>query len=398
MISLGLSASQLRTLRQDLVKTNDLHVRANLLALDHTPLDALTDYLIDGQVDVDGTQVITRQLTMTLMDTRKHLPFDTDSPARTALFMDRMIEVEYRVVSGGDWVNIPVFTGPVTGLQRAGSIVTVTCQSKEILALGSVWPPMTIGKNIKKTTALTKVMHAAGEDDRHLDIPDLNNRLAHSLSLHRSQQYWGGATHLADSMNRQLYYDGRGVCHLRKHPKHTFSFTAEQDVLTDPEITYGAVTANTVVIVGAKPKGAKHPIVAIAVAPHNHPLSPWRLGRNGVPRHILLSGAPIHLPHIKHHDEAVAVARHRLDTALLGQVDVQFDVMPGAIALLDPNDHCHVKNEKATTPFRLQKFSLPLGEGSSASVGYHKKVSLSRTRRRGHHHHHHPKSRRHHHR
>jgi hypothetical protein len=368
----------------------------NLLTLGHDYMEHLTSYMVDGQVDMDATQPVTRQLTMTLMDPADHLPFDTDSPNSTALFMDRMLQVKYRVIVNGSWVSVPVFTGPVTGLQRAGSQVNVTCQSKEVLAMGSVWPPMTIHKNVRKTSALTTILHAAGEEDKHMKIPDLNNRLPHPISLFRSQQYWPSALGIADALNRQLYYDGAGDCRLRTPPGHHFTFTSESHVIGDPQITYGAVTANTVMIVGGKPKGAKNPIISIQVAPNNHPLSPWRLGRNGVPRHILLTGQPISMPHIKTQKEADDVAKHKLNVALMQQVDVQFDVMPGALALLDHGDFCRVNTKHGVVPFRLLKYSLPLGTGETASVGYHRNVSVARTHRWNQRPRHRPKSRRHH--
>jgi hypothetical protein len=385
MIPLGLRASELRALQATLIKTHRLHIDIELMTLSHSHIGILTNYLLDGQIDVDNTQDVTRQLSMTLMDDRHHLPFDTDSPADTALFMDRMIRVVYKVLVGGSWVGIPVFTGPITGLQRNGPQVIVTAQSKEVLAMGNVWPSITLHKNLRKTDAITRLLKEAGEDNRHLYIHDLPSKLPHHMSLHHTQRYWMLARSLARGMNRQLYYDGGGICRLRSYPGVVYTFRDTTNVIGDPQITYGAGTANTVIVTGATPKGHKTPITATAVAPAAHPLSPWRLGRNGQARHILLDGAPIDVPTIKHQGEADAYAKRRLDDALMQQVDVQFDVVPGCVALLDHGDLCHLTTEHMTVAFRLSKFSLPLRDGESASVGYHKNVSLRRYSSRRHH-------------
>lgn len=381
MIPLGLSAADRRALLAALLVTNRVRIRTTLMDLSQTPLGSLNDYVLDGQVDVDGTQVITRQLSMLLMDPGKDLPFDTDSAATTALFMDRMIQVDYCVLVSGDWQPVPVFTGPVVGLQRDGSQVTVTCQSKEVLALGNVWPSIAIGKNRKKTDAIIEILMASGEDANHLVIPDLASRLPHPMSLYRSNQYWPKALEIAHGLNRQLYYDGNGIARLRSWPGHHYTFTDKQHISGQISIQYTGMTANAVMIVGGVPKGRKTPITAIAVAPASHPLSPIRLGRNGVPRHILLTGQPISIPTIKHQQEADDVAKHKLDVALMQQVDIQFDVIPGSLATADIGDLCHATTEGMTVPFRLSKFSLPLRDGGTASVGHHRNVSVRSIRR-----------------
>ena len=399
MQTLGLTASEKRSLLALLLRSHRLHIDIELMTLDHTHIGILTSYLLDGQIDVDNTQEITRQLSMTLLDDKHHLPFDTDSPADTALFMDRMVRVNYKVYStdGGLSYTIPVFTGPITGLQRNGPQVIVTAQSKEVLAMGNVWPSLTLHKNLRKTDAIQRLMIEAGEDNNHLHIHDLASKLPHHISLHHTDQYWMKARQLARGMNRQLYYDGSGICKLRTYPGVVYTFKDETNVIGDPQITYAAGMGNTVIVTGATPKGHKTPITATAVAPAAHPLSPNRLGRNGKPRHILLTGQPLDVSTIKHQGEADAYAKRKLDDALREQVEVQFDAVPGCVALLDHGDTCHLTTQHMTVAFRLSKFSLPLRDGDSASVGYHKNVSLRRYSSR---HHHRPvrKHRRHHHR
>lgn len=382
MMTRGLSAAERRALITTLGRTHRVRVRCTTLDLAGAALSDLTPYLLDGQVDVDSTADVTRSQTLTLSDPNRALPFDSDHPADTSLFLDCMIRSTYSVLVGDEWVSIPVFTGPVSKLDRNGDQVTVECQGKEVLAMGASWAPLTLPKGMKKTDAIRRILaERAGETS--FDIPDLPARLPKPISLGRASVPWKVARSIARSMNHQLYYDGSGTCRLRTHPGTVgFTFTGRDHVTSAPQISYSGDVVNAAYVFGAIPKGSKTHVHAVAVAPRNHPLSPQRLGRNGVPRYLLRNGDTIQDDQIKTVAEAQARANQDVRDGLLQAVEVSFDSKP--LPFFDPGDLCHVTTDDLSVTFRLQQFSLPLGGSDSAgmSVGYHKRTTVRPIRRR----------------
>jgi hypothetical protein len=375
VIPLGLSAAQMRAFAADLADHHQIRVRAQVQTLAGAYSADLTDRLLDGQVNVDLQAPITRSLTMTLLDEDRALPFDADSPSDSALFVDRMIRVWYGVYGpalaaiGSGWVDVPVFTGPISKPDRSGDTVTVEAQGKESLAMGACWQPMTLLKGTPKTSAIHSLMVARAGETR-FSLPPPGTRLPATISLGREDIVWTAATSISRSQNAQLFYDGPGTCRLRTWPAVSiYSFTGPL-VLSPLKITYGTPSCNIVWVKGGVPKGARMPISYVAVAPANHPLSPQRLGRAGVPRYLLQT--------IKDDSiRSVAEAKPRGDQALavgLAQsVDATFDAMP--VPHLDPGDRVYAATDEGAVTFTLSKFSLPLTAGQPMSVGYNRKVS-----------------------
>ena len=386
MISLGLSASDRAALQTALITPNRVKVRLEVLDLTGGHLSDISSYVADGQVDGTAGDGVTRQLTVTLDDPYQRLPFDSDDPADTALFMDRMLRASYEVLVNGDYVSVPVFTGPVTGLARNGAEVSVQAASKEILFLGAAWQPITFAKGMKKTDALSQILTRANpayaEPARFLFLPDLPNKLPHAVSLTRDSVPWAHALQMARAVDRQLFYNGRGEVHAR-HPtsgRPVFTFRGTQHVTSPVQITYSAATVNAVRVLGAIPKGAKQHVVGIAVAPAGHLLSPARMGR-----YLMPGGQIVADDKIKTKAEANARAARLLEDGLREGVDVSFESVP--IPLLDLGDLVHVASDDASVVFRVNSFSLPLVVGASAAmtVGTHRNVQL-RVRHHAHHH------------
>lgn len=388
--TLGLKHDDQVALMNALVSTASVKTRIELMDLQHNHLEHLTDRFVDGQVDVDlDASNTTRQLTMTLADPRRNLPFDSDSPSASSLYLDRMIRALYCVnVPSLGWVEIPVFTGPIsTNLSRDGDFATVTCYGKEWLAQGDVWHATTYKKGRVKTGVIHDIMtDLAGEDDAHLDIPSLPGKLPRDLALARYDKPWAGVAKMANSLNRQAFYDARGQFRVRRWPEHVhLSFNDSRNLVSQLRISYSGDIINAVHVIGGTPKGQKHPVHASAVAPANHPLSPQRLGRNGVPR-FMTGGSAVTNSHLKTTKDCQDLADRILNDKLTEQVQAEFDCLPGAVVLADPGDHCHAADDDGSVTFRLRKFTLPLVAGNTASVGYHKNVINARSKReRGHH-------------
>ncbi len=393
MIPLGRRPFELRALNLELAGSRSIRTEVHVLNLEHDRLADLTDDFDDGQVNVDADGEITRSLTLSFLDRRGSYDFDSDSPADGALYADRMLQVRYcvKVPELSDWVEVPVFTGPLTKLDRAGKYVTVECQGKEILALGAAVKPMTIKKGTTKVDAIRRILRErGGEQNRNIVLPDLNVRLPKAVSLGRESQPWLVAQKIAASMNRKLIYDGSGRCRLIRLGDNTiFTFRDGTGgmVMTEPQVAFATDNVrNAVLIRGGKPKAKKDEddpkkekergVRHFETAPRSHPLSPWRLGRPDAPRYLL---EVVDNDKIRSNKEAREVAQRVLSRRLRQLVEVTFESMP--VPHLEEEDLVRVDANGVSMTLRMAQFSLPLKHDQQMSVGFHKQVSVSRRRR-----------------
>lgn len=251
-----------RKFERTIVSSHEMRVRVRLLTLDGDDVSDLTDDLLDGQVNVDTTAETDRSLSLTVADPRHQLNLDSDAASDGAIYLDRMIRVDYRVFVAGldEWADVPVFTGPIVTMSRNGGEIELSCLGKERLAQGQCWRPLTIKKGHNIVDAIRTILRERAGETRFA-FPEKSKRLAHSVSIGRMQQPWAVAQRLAAAIDRQLYYDGAGVCRLRKIPQHSVYTFRDGDggsVLSDPAVTYDATTVRNVVWVkGGKPKGAQ---------------------------------------------------------------------------------------------------------------------------------------------
>lgn len=395
---LDLNGADRRLYNRTLASSHRVRVRLLVLSLDGDHLSHLTPRLLDGQVDVDATAEVTRSLTLSVFDPRHALNFDSSSPADGAMFADRMLRVMYDVrVEGLGWVPAAAFTGPVTRFARDKSTVTLEAQGKEALALESLWRPITVKKGTLKTDAIRRIMRATGED--RFSFPELSERLPRDLSLGREDRAWTACLKIAKSMDRQLYYDGRGTCRLRRHPEApVFTFAEGVHITSGPTVSFSVDDLDNVVWVkGGKPKGAHNApkagtdddgddtpvkresdpgVRGKAVAPHGHPLGPWALGRNGEPIFRL---KVVDDDHVRSQTVADKTALRLLRQSLNQDVTWDFQSMP--VAHLDPLDPVRVKTSDFSRTMPLKRWSLPLTvAGGAMTVGSNNRRSVRRNR------------------
>lgn len=376
MIRNGRSVAEEQALRAVLADSFDTQTRIDVLTLDGTTDGNVTDLFVDGQVNWHPHKQASRSLQLSLADESQALPIDTDSPADSALYFDRMLRVWVDVMVAGEWVETPVFTGPITYLRAKDGLTYVECQGKERLASGAAWAPMTFGKFESKTAVITRALsERAGETD--FDIPDQAATLPEAISLDRRMTPWAFARSVSASMGLQLFYDGLGTCRQRPLPSTpVFTFTGDDHVLPGgPRIKHSADIHNAVYVYGPTPD-----VAAAAVAPAAHPLSPWRLGRNDTP---LYMARFIDDPTIRSSAEAKVRADRELADGLIQGIDVQFEATPVGFAL-DPMDMCAVTTDDLSATFRFGSASLPLapGAGGWMTVGYLCDVTTDRSARR----------------
>ena len=398
MYPLGLRRSQLREFKQALRSSHSMRVRVYVLNLDHERLADLSDELEDGQVNIDSTADVTRSATISFLDRARTFDFNSDSPGDGALYANRMLRIEYRVKvdSIGDWVEVPIFTGPIVSMDRAGDVVNVEAQGKESLAMGACWEPLTIKKGTPKVDAIKRIMRERGGESR-FSLPDLKERLGHRVSLGRQSSPWSAANRIAESIDdggRQLFYDGAGRLRLRHHPEndcYTFNDGNGGEVMTEPQVAFSTDNvANIVWVKGGKPKATQRKnetraefearqakergVEDYVVAPHSHPLSPFwphGLGRPDAPHYLL---EVVENQHVRSKKAATARAQKLLNHRLTQAVDVTLDSL--VVPHVEEGDKVRIETSSFSMSFYLRQTTIPLKHDGTQSIGYLKRASL----------------------
>lgn len=392
MQSVGKDGDEHDAFSAQLLLPHRMRVRATLMDLDGDELADLSGRLIDGQVNIDATAETSRSASVTLDDPDHALHLDSDAPVEGGVFLDRMIGLDYGVYvdSLGKWITVPVFRGPVTGMERDGDSLALSCLGKEHLAKGHAWRPMTLRRGMDTVEAIRTILRdRAGETD--FAFPKKGGKLPDPVSLGRLTQPWALAQQLAASIDRQLYYDGAGVLRLRKAPSGqvwAFQDGNGGSVLTPPKITYDlSSVSNLVWVKGKKPSKDKPRVSYVAVAQRSHPLSPVKLGRT-----IRRDGKNVVIPRyfvteldndkIRSRKDARRRGEAELRKLLREGLDLDFDALPAPH--LDPLDPVRLKTADADLSFDLLKASIPLTHAGVMAVGTNRRVTPSpkvRTRR-----------------
>jgi hypothetical protein len=379
VIPLGLSASGLAQLNTALASSHSISISVYVLNMAGAKMADLSQRFLDGQVNVNATADVTRSCTLSLLDPERSLQFDSDSPSDGAIYVDRMIQVNYSVRSPTmSQVTIPVFTGPLVKMARTDDVVNLEAQGKESLGMGMVWSPRTYTKGWRKVDVIMSILQTRAGETK-FSFPELAEQLPGNYSIGRENTPWGVAKNVATGMGLHLFYDGRGVARLERYPQTSaFHFKTGDGgtVMTTPDVTYSTENLkNTILVKGAVPKGGKTPIEYAAFAPASHPLSPWRLGRNGIPRYLV---EIIENSSVTSLATARELAERVLRDRLLQEVEVKFDALP--IPHLEESDVVRVYTDEFNNAFRLNEFSIPLTTKGLMSVGYRNRVSVQNSK------------------
>lgn len=383
MIDLGLSQDELALYEADLALSHSIRVVIHILDRNEKHQGSLTvaeNNLIEGEVTVDARADITRSLGLTIVDKRNRIDLDPTSPSEEALFIDTFIAVEREDYSQSldGYVSCPVFWGPLTGFERDGHTVRLEGLGKEVLSLDPhlLFTIKNFRKEIKIREAIERLLREQGE--RRFDFPDFDRKLHKNISVNRMEEPWRRCTKLAQSMNCQLFYDGRGKARLRRHPHDTneiYIFREEDGkkadkkgvILDTPVLTYDFDRVRNVVeVVGPKPqKKDKKRIRYVARPSKKHPLHPDALARNGEPR---LMVHRIQNEHIKRESEAREIAERALKGRLRSSLNVSFTSLP--IPHLEERDHSVLLRANGDRiPFHMDQYSIPLTADDPMSVG-----------------------------
>lgn len=382
MIALGLTSADLKLFNQSLVGHHSVRVTVMLLTLTHGYISDLSDQLLDGQVSIDADAEITRSLSLQLYDPEHSLKIDSSAPSDGALFYDRMIRIVYSIKSEilPRWVDVPIFTGPITKMSRDGDKMNLECQGKESL----LTPPAvantshTFGKGWKRSDLVKSIMGTFGGENR-FSIPDYPHKTSAPVVMKGNTNLWQLAKAVSGAVaTRQLFYDGRGYLCMRTTPStstYTFKTGNGGNITTTPTVEYDiANVRNVVKVTGAIPKGRKTPVVAVAGLPRSHPLNHIVMGRSGKPRALLEEIVDDNLKTI---GQAQEVANARVKALAVESVDVKFDAL--VAPHLEPLDLYTLKTPDLSMTGRLRQMTIPL-KSPVGSLGYLTKRTPNRAR------------------
>lgn len=404
MISLNLRPEEERAYHRALFSSHRIRVRVELADHNEHVIESLTSptsYVLDGSIQYDMTGEPTRSLSLTLLDPKRKLGFIPDSPAQGSLFADRFVSVHYGVWVDelDDWIDVPVFFGPLTAFQHAGPIITLEAQGKEALLLAPHYAVQgyTIQKWTRLDDAIKRVGRKAGESK--YSIPNLRTRLRRARTIRPQAEPWraikGGETDAngkrvaglveLGEIERHVYYDGRGRLTVRRAHRNP-AITLRLNRMTEqPQVSYDNLEfRNHVRVIGDRAKGSKHQVSGHATLANKHPLSPHKLGRlvgdRIQPRYL----AEFVEASLKTDEECERRAESVLDRKAKTGIEVSVSCLP--IPHLEEGDIVRVVTDDYHIEAPAREFTLPLTAGEAMTIGETRRVRPRGNRRHRHHH------------
>lgn len=376
----NLDADTLRDYRKTIRGSHSVTPAASVLSLGGKPLYSIRQHILDGKINIDSEADVVRSATLVVVDPDRDLAFDTDSPSDGALYADRMVRVSVDVLGPllDEPIRVPLITGPIVKMSRDDALVTLEIQDPSRFGMGQAWRGRTYKKGTRKTAIIRDILTDYLGQSR-MSIPQSTKRISRPLTIAPDDQPWLVAKKVAASMNRQLFFDGRGVAILRRWPDNrAWTFAADRPgatILTPPRVEPDFSTIrNAVAVKGAKPKGAKKAIQVRLTAGSRHPLNPKRLAPNGAGLYLV---ERIDDDSIRTRDDARDLARRILRDRLREATPALFDAVPAYH--LDPGDLIGVETDTFETEARIRKTTIPI-TGAAQSIGYFKKTAPRRGR------------------
>lgn len=376
MISTGQDSADQRIFEATLLQDHAVSTRVQVLDLDHNVVGEVTGGVLSGQVDVDETADVGRTCTLEILDPGNKLGLLGNSPTDPPVYASRMIRIWYRVrVREFDrWVDVPIFTGPISKADQSQNPggVTIEGQSKEWWLQQATSRNYRYARGARKTDIISKVLEANGE--RFRQITRWNARTTSDVVIAPAQAPWpilrGIARYVGGNSSTYpwLGYDGMGVCRLKSHSQNERWHFDDSQLLAEPKVSFDTDRMrNFIVVTGNDTGTSKKPIQKTARAPKSHPFSPENLGRNGVPRFVREDIQA----DVANGKAAQQLADDTLSDRLMAGVDVEWS--SPVIPHLEPRDVVRVTHGTWSWPVQVMKFTIPLG-GEAMSHGRHVQV------------------------
>lgn len=373
MLNMGWSAKDLNEFLSLIVTHHQRDVVIQMTNLNHVYLSNVSNALIDGQVDIDTSSEITRKLSCTLFDPRAELGLDSLQLHNGALFADRMFRVLYRVgrPDGSKWFEVPIFHGPITKVNRKGPYLSIEGSGKEFFLFSAAYATGNYRKNQLRTNVVIDLLRDGGESRYY--VPRSTSKLPTDIPISDTTARWPQIEAQGTALGRNVFFDARGVCQFRGYSSKS-SYVYEK-FTNEPEIGYNLDNLiNTVVVVGARPKGAKVSMTRRFVAPYTHPLSPYQLGRDvSGQRKRRYYTRVISNARLNTWAKINSVGTSALRSGLMEGIEAAFDAPVNP--LMEEGDAYTLLFEGSSTTSRFKKSSIPLTGAPVASVGYIRNVN-----------------------
>lgn len=348
-----------------------------------TVIGDISRMMIDGQVNISSSSDVSRSASLSIYDPYGDIGVETTNPHEGAYYYSRMVKIHYgirRPLDPADkTVYIPIFTGPINSLSRAGKFVQIECIGKESLAKHSFWRPQAWPVGTYHWWVVQEIMKQRSGESRFM-LDQIASRISSALYYPDRANVWQAAVDVASWGGYQLFYDGDGRLRLRKYPEtpdFEFRDGLGGSILSEPKWSYNDEEfRNAVHVVGAVLAG-RGPIATASVLPAEHPLSPWSLGRvvDGVlvPRYY---AEFIDDSDIPTYAQAQRLGDQSLARYVEQQSKVDFDILP--IPLLEESDLVGINmSGKYNVTTRVTDMSIPL-VGGTATFGSNKNLSIKK--------------------
>lgn len=348
---------------------------------------SLTNRFLGGSVQGDETRTPVTFLECEILDDEYALDWSHGAHRK---FEVQVVDSRF-VPELDEWVEEPIFRGPIWDFERDESVVRLVAEGAEKNAQGSVrqadwWPAKT-----KATTVIKALLRRAGAEPRDLGIPNLKATLPRSVTVgvrlgkppkddkkkdtrprrqrllvSREDTYWETAKDLAESLDRDLYADNRGKFVLR-HPRSRPTIHLTERTLLAPitEKRGGdGETTNVWIVRGANPKGPRGRAHARVELPKRHPASSWSQRWNDTKREVIET---IENDQIKTNRQARALGQRRRDRALRETVTYEVQALP-IIPWVRPSSLLSAPSKAGRVTGRIPAWTLPLGPGADPLV------------------------------
>lgn len=369
--------------------------RLEVFDRDENSLGALGGRLTGGAVQVDSKAETRRSLRIALVDERRLLRFEPDSPTGGSVYADNFIAASRGAYIPRDiarefelepfWVDVPVFYGPVTLFERQGAEAVLEAKGKESLGLaphyaGRSFP---VRKGTRTDDAIKLAARRMGETK--FLLPDMPHRVKRTRSVGPKSELWkvirGGEETAkgkqlpgliaSGGADMEPYYNARGQLTARRRGGSSrFTFREGVHIEGEPRLIYDiAEFRNTVDIAGGKKKGKPRAHARVSL-PDSHPLSPKSLARNGEPRFII---EWLDIDGLKTDGECERRAKSELTRLSREGVSAAFDSL--VIPHLEEDDEITLEVADYSVSFPLEAMTIPLTATETMAVNATKRVN-----------------------
>jgi hypothetical protein len=380
VVNLGLAADELASVVRCFGQSHSIRRSLRLLDLDHQPVEDISSFFLEGQVNVNAGQGdgVSRSATIGLHDPSRAIGLDVANVGEGTVSPRYLLEATrgMYVDELEQWVDIPAGVFWFNAPTRAGDMLNIEGQGKEALARYGVARQIAFTATANKMTVIRTILESIGETRFRLEPTTATMGKAWTLTYDTTP--WEACQSIAAGMGRQLFYDAEGYVVCRTVPSsaaYTFRQGNGGTVRTEPDLGYGPEGAyNFVLAAGATPQGQNLPVRRGAVVASTHPMYLTRGGRFVPLRYDVSNDKLTTL------DQVQALANSTLANVVQDTQTGGWDSAP--VWHLDEGDIVHlsdgIDDDLAGASYgvaiRMTSFSFPLTLGNQSN-GANRRVS-----------------------